>query len=268
MSILLLALREIESLRICNGHPNIVHLERVAVSKKGVFLVFEYCQHDLADLVDAYYSKFHTSPFPEAACKTLLQHLLSAFVFLHQHSILHRDLKLSNLLYTERGTLKLADFGLSRRVSLGAPLTPKVASLWYRPPELLSRPTTKYSAAIDLWAVGCVFAELLQGRPLWNGTTELGQLGQIAASIPPDRSYPPCQQLVPNQQQQSKKSSSACLLLDEFSFLSAQGLTLLTNLLQYDPAKRWSAGQALTSPYFQEAPLPTAVDRMPRFPTG
>jgi serine/threonine protein kinase len=92
-----------------------VHLERVAVSKKGVFLVFEYCQHDLADVVDAYYSKFHTSPFPEAACKTLLQHLLSAFVFLHQHSILHRDLKLSNLLFSKRGTLKLAG---EQRISL------------------------------------------------------------------------------------------------------------------------------------------------------
>ena len=79
-----------------------VHLEEVAVSNSGVFLVFEYCEHDLADLVDAHYAKFQRSPFAEAACKRLFLQLLSALSFLHEHSIIHRDLKPSNVLVTLR----------------------------------------------------------------------------------------------------------------------------------------------------------------------
>ena len=104
------ALREINILMACR-HPNIVELRRVVTGAKrdAIFLVFEYCEHDLARLVDA---RKH-APFTEAEVKQLAQQLLGAVAFLHARAVVHRDLKLSNLLYTRRGELKLCDFGYS-----------------------------------------------------------------------------------------------------------------------------------------------------------
>jgi serine/threonine protein kinase len=125
----LTTLREIHALRVCSQHPNIISLMQVSVSSSnGVFLVFEYCTHDLAQLIDAYYPKHRKSPFQQSHVKTLLQQLLSALEFVHSHYLLHRDVKLSNLLYSPDGQLKLADFGLSRHS--GRRLTPNVVSLW------------------------------------------------------------------------------------------------------------------------------------------
>lgn len=120
------------------------------ISRSGVFLVFEYAQHDLATLIDHHYKEHNCSPFRESEVKRLMLQLLGALSFLHSRHILHRDLKLSNLLYNHRGELRVADFGLARRVGgefvgdnwsdskeKNCCLTPKVVSLWYRPPELL-----------------------------------------------------------------------------------------------------------------------------------
>ena len=283
-----------------------VHLEQVAVSKRsggGVFLVLEHCDYDLADLVDAHYGKHRTSPFTESACKRLMMQLLSALEFLHAHHIIHRDIKLSNLLYTYSsttttitttseqghggggGSLKLADFGLSRRYSNNSShvaLTPTVASLWYRPPELLLGAKT-YNATLDTWASGCIFAELLKGIPLFTGKNELDQLHQIMQrlGVPSRQDWPGLAdmpliqdgsiQLLPAAAAAAAAATTntsiiqSRSILDEFSFLSASGLRLLLSLLAYNPDKRWSAETATKSPYFSEDPLPTPVDQMPRF---
>lgn len=181
----LTTLREIQSLRICNNHANIVKLQQVAVSKSGVFLVFEYCQNDLAQLVDAHYTMHKKSPFTQAQVKRLLYQLLSALQYMHSRCLIHRDIKLSNLLYSTTGQLKLADFGLSRKVILaGPPMTGKVVSLWYRPPELLLG-SDEYTTAVDLWGAACVFGELLEGVPLLDGKTEQDQLRKIFDLVGP-----------------------------------------------------------------------------------
>lgn len=164
----LTTLREIHALRICSRHPNIVRLEQVAVSHHtGVFLVFEYCGPlDLAQIMDEHYPIHRKSPFDQSQVKSLLQQLLSALEFCHSHALIHRDIKPSNMLYLQ-GKLKLADFGLSRSFQMSKPLTPNVVSLWYRAPELLLwKNHTDYCFGIDLWAVGCVFCEFLQGKLL------------------------------------------------------------------------------------------------------
>ena len=264
----MLALREIESLRFCSSHPNVVHLERVAVSSNGVFLVFEYCEHDLADLIDAHYTKFQKSPFSEAATKRLFLQLLDALVFLHEHAILHRDLKLSNLLYSSStGSLKVADFGLSRRFATShVVLTPNVASLWYRPPELLLG-AKDYDASLDMWAAGCILAELLQGRPLFNGKTETAQISQIFHGLGPPRDWPEFDELplIRDGLVVPPKQKTNTWLLDQLEPLRVDGLRLLTSLLRYNPKRRWTASGALASPYFHEKPLPLDLDRMPRF---
>jgi len=132
----LTCLREIKTLRRCAGHENIVELVDVVVGKNrdAVFLLFEYCENDLAALL-----KTWKNPFTESQIKCLTQQLLSALEFCHRKWVVHRDIKLSNLLYNSRGQLKLADFGLARTLSFppSGPLTIKVVTLWYRAPELL-----------------------------------------------------------------------------------------------------------------------------------
>ena len=96
---------------------------------------------------------------------------------LHRNGIIHRDLKLSNLLLTESGVLKLADFGLARQTETGSNqmLTPKLVTLWYRSPEILLR-CEKYGPPCDAWAIGCILAELLnQGQPIVPGRNEVDQ---------------------------------------------------------------------------------------------
>jgi serine/threonine protein kinase len=253
-------LREIATLRHCQDHPHIVQLQEVAVSssRSGVFLVFEYCNQDLAAIIDAFYASRHKSPFSEPQAKRLISQLLSALAFLHDHRILHRDLKLSNLLYTETGDLKLADFGLSRAYL--PPMTPKVVSLWYRPPELLLG-AADYSFEIDMWGAGCTMAELLLGCPLWNGTTELEQLDKIFELLgTPQTSCFSSLPLVRDKSVQLPQNRRN-KLWDKFE--SLQGLNLLSGLLQYDPAQRTTASVAVNDTYFTTAPLP--AQKMPTF---
>jgi serine/threonine protein kinase len=132
----------------------------------SVYLVFEYVDHDLADLLDNMLQKGQHFTISEVKC--LVKQLLEAVSFLHTHWIIHRDIKMSNLLYNNKGELKLADFGLAR--TYGVPLTeekaklltPTVVTLWYRAPELLWG-ATQYTTAIDMWSVGCIMGELLTG---------------------------------------------------------------------------------------------------------
>jgi serine/threonine protein kinase len=158
-------------------HPNVVRLHEVVVGPKrdAVFLLFEYCEHDLSKLIRAV-----KNPFKESEVKCLIRQLLSAVVHLHSKWIVHRDIKLSNLLYNSKGQLKLADFGLARTLSHPAPaaLTQTVVTLWYRAPEVLLG-TTVYSFPIDIWSVGCILGELLLNQPLLPGNSELDQLKWI-----------------------------------------------------------------------------------------
>ena len=292
------ALREINALRVCRSHPNIVRLEEtVAVSKPrsggggggGVFLVFEYCEHDLSVLVDSYYRKHRQSPFTQSAVKTLMRQLLGALDFVHSHHLIHRDVKLSNLLYkSNEGMLKLADFGLSRPYPSAAagkyhdalvgsppPLTPNVASLWYRPPELLfggSRGSSSYTQAIDVWAAGCVLAELLRGLPLADGKDEIDQIRKIVdcVGVPKVEDWPGLADApaVRDGTIDLAAMTSPRKLLDYFCYLSVSGLSLITALLEYNPSKRWTASQALECEYLTtDPPVPCPLHSMPRFPT-
>jgi cyclin-dependent kinase 12/13 len=103
-----------------------------------------------------------------------LQQLLSGLDHCHSNGVLHRDMKASNVLIDSDGVLKLADFGLATCFDPDnqQPLTSRVATLWYRPPELLLG-TTKYAPSVDMWSTGCILAELLAGKPILPGRTEV-----------------------------------------------------------------------------------------------
>jgi cyclin-dependent kinase 10 len=116
-------------------HENIVELREIAVGKslRSIFLVMTYCEQDLASLLD------HMSqPFTEAQVKCISLQLFRGLNYIHKRFIVHRDIKVSNLLLTDRGCLKIADFGLARQFTLpNGTMTPMVVTLWYRAPELL-----------------------------------------------------------------------------------------------------------------------------------
>lgn len=169
------SLREIESLSSIR-HDNIVELEKVVVGKdlKDVYLVMEFMEHDLKTLLDNM-----PEDFLQSEVKTLMLQLLAATAFMHHHWYLHRDLKPSNLLMNNTGEIKLADFGLARPVSEPkSSLTRLVVTLWYRAPELLLG-APSYGKEIDMWSIGCIFAEMITRTPLFSGKSELDQLYKV-----------------------------------------------------------------------------------------
>ncbi len=122
-----------------------------------------------------------------ADIKCHMRMLLRAIDHCHKHNVLHRDLKPSNLLYTPDGLLKLADFGLARiQGSPGCYMTSQVVTRWYKPPELCFG-AREYGHAVDIWGVGCIFAELLLRRPLFPGNSDIEQLTKIFQVIPFER---------------------------------------------------------------------------------
>lgn len=172
------SLREINTL-LKGQHPNIVTVREIVVGSNmdKIFIVMDYVEHDLKSLMETMRHK--KQMFMPGEVKCLLRQLLSAVAHLHDNWILHRDLKTSNLLLSHKGILKVGDFGLAREY--GSPLkayTPIVVTLWYRAPELLLC-AKEYSTPIDMWSVGCIFAELLLMNAVFPGKSEVDQLNRI-----------------------------------------------------------------------------------------
>lgn len=172
------SLREINTL-LKGQHPNIVTVREIVVGSNmdKIFIVMDYVEHDLKSLMETMRHKKQN--FMPGEIKCLLKQLLMAVAHLHDNWILHRDLKTSNLLLSHKGILKVGDFGLAREY--GSPLkayTPIVVTLWYRAPELLLC-TKEYSTPIDMWSVGCIFAELLLMNAVFPGKSEVDQLNRI-----------------------------------------------------------------------------------------
>jgi len=145
----------------------------------------DFIEHDLKALMEDM-----REPFLQSEVKTLMLQLLSATALMHELWIVHRDLKTSNLLMTNRGMIKIADFGLARY--FGEPvgnMTQLVVTLWYRwhpydcrsdirAPELLLG-TREYGTEIDMWSIGCIFGELCLMEPLLQGKSEIDQLAKV-----------------------------------------------------------------------------------------
>ncbi|KIJ68277.1 hypothetical protein HYDPIDRAFT_81366 [Hydnomerulius pinastri MD-312] len=261
------ALREINALMSCR-HENVVRIREVVVGDTltQVFVVMDFIEHDLKTLLT-----LMPSPFLQSEIKTLMLQLLSAVAHCHSNWILHRDLKTSNLLMNNRGTIKVADFGLARRygdpVGVGG-LTQLVVTLWYRAPEILLG-ATKYSTAIDMWSVGCIFAELLLKEPLFQAKGEIELLSMIFKLLgPPTNSSWPEYASLPLAKTITLPSPHAHQLRQRFHHMTTSGIDLLMSLLTYDPEQRITAEEALRHPYFSESPLPKHPDLFASFPSA
>ncbi|KAI1457141.1 kinase-like protein [Annulohypoxylon moriforme] len=265
-------LREIQILKDCS-HRNIVELREVVVGDdtsriENVFLVLEFLEHDLMSILGDM-----PEPFLASEVKTLLLQLASGVAYLHDHWILHRDLKTSNLLLNNRGQLKIADFGMARYVGDPPPpkLTQLVVTLWYRAPELLLG-TKTYGAAVDMWSVGCIFGELLTREPLLQGKTEVDELTKIfeLCGIPSDDSWPGFRRLPNARHLRLPKASAAHagpVIRARFPLLTTAGCELLSGLLSLNPERRPTAREMLQHEYFRQDPKPKHEAMFPTFPS-
>ncbi|EXJ54592.1 CMGC/CDK protein kinase [Cladophialophora yegresii CBS 114405] len=272
-------LREIQTLRACR-HANIVELQEVvmgdgdgSLKDVNVYLVMEFLEHDLATLLGDM-----AEPFLPSEIKTLTLQIVAGVEYLHRNWILHRDLKTSNLLLNNRGEVKLADFGMARYTSRPPPpkLTQLVVTLWYRAPELLLG-AEDYHFEIDIWSVGCIFAELVTKEPLFRGNNEVGQLSSIFGMLgPPTKHTWPGYQSLPNAKalhpllsnaNAKANATTTTLTASKFPYLSTSGLRLLSAMLSLSPTSRPSAAEVLNHAYFKEDPRPKAKEMFPTFPS-
>ncbi|KAJ3009955.1 cyclin-dependent kinase 5 [Thoreauomyces humboldtii] len=214
-------------------------------TEKKLTLVFEYLDSDLKKFLDAYGGDIDVPTI-----KHLMYQLLTGIAFCHEHRVLHRDLKPQNLLINKKLDLKLGDFGLAR--AFGIPVrsySHEVVTLWYRAPDVLMG-SRQYSTSIDLWSAGCIMAEMASGRPLFPGSSIKDQLLRIfkVLGTPDERTWPRIKELPEYKADFPVYSRTS---LDTFSNkLDANGIDLLSKLIEFQPEKRISAEKALQHPYF------------------
>ncbi|CAI9771040.1 unnamed protein product [Fraxinus pennsylvanica] len=255
--------REILILRRLD-HPNVVKLQGLATSRMScsLYLVFDYMVHDLAGLASSPGIKF-----TESQVKCYMHQLLSGLEHCHNQHVLHRDIKGSNLLIDDGGVLKIADFGLASTFDPNnkQPMTSRVVTLWYRPPELLLG-ATDYGVGVDLWSAGCILAELFAGRPIMTGRTEVEQLHRIfkLCGSPSDEYWKKSK--LPHATIFKPQQSYKRCIAETFKDFPPSSLPLIETLLAIDPAERQTATAALNSEFFRTKPHACDPSSLPKYP--
>lgn len=249
------AVREIKLLQHLRSH-NVVSLLEVMVEKNECFMVFEYLSHDLTGLIN-----HPTFTLTAAHKKNLAKQMFEGLNYLHHRGILHRDIKAANILISNRGLLKFADFGLARFFSKSRQLdyTNRVITIWYRPPELLLG-ETRYGPSVDIWSAACVYIEMFTKKAVFPGEGgEISQLDKLynCLGTPTRAEWPdivemPWFELLRPTERKSRVFED--LYRD---ILSPAALDLMAQIFRYDPAKRPTAEEILAHPYFlSEEPRP------------
>lgn len=291
------ALREIKLLKKLK-HPSIVPVIDMAFRPSGergklgdVYMVEPYMDHDLNGMLENPSIRLEISQI-----KLYMKQLLEGTLYLHKNRILHRDMKAANLLINNNGQLQIADFGLARPYrDPGQSWTGKgwtggtnrytnmVVTRWYRPPELLAG-EKKYGPPIDMWGIGCILAEMITGRPLFKGTSELNQLEQIAklCGSPNESNFPGWTSLPgvkdadpmgrpdphPEVPGQHAFGDHPRKVKDHFTRVVDAGpgcADLIDRLLVLDPRKRMTAHQALEHEWFWIKPFPADPTSLPKY---
>ncbi|XP_051998950.1 cyclin-dependent kinase 16 [Xyrauchen texanus] len=241
------AIREVSLLKDLK-HANIVTLHDIIHTDKCLTLVFEYLERDLKQYLDDC-----SSIMSVYNVKIFLFQLLRGLAYCHRRKVLHRDLKPQNILINDRGELKLADFGLAREKSVPTKtFSNEVVTLWYRPPDVLLG-STEYSTSIDIWGVGCIFYEMITGRPLFPGSTvedELHLIFRILGS-PTEKSWPGVN-TNENFHSYNFPPYDGEPLITHAPRIGNDGHGLLCQLLQFEARQRILAEEALQHIYFRD----------------
>ena len=260
-----LVLRELKLSRLLSKHPNILGIRTVVkpMSRRKMDTIYVVSSFMDTDLYRLCQSRVELT---DKHIRHLMFQTLSGLQFLHSANVLHRDMKTANLLVDRHFNLKICDFGLARLVrpgeSLngdldqkqenlnGPPLTELVVTLWYRAPELVAN--SNYDAAIDVWAVGCIFAEMLLRRPVFPGKDHLHQLQLITdvMGTPTEEDVRSIRGAYARRVLRSLPYRPAKPMDRVFGGAHPQAIDLIESLLVFDSTKRATASEALSHPYF------------------
>mmetsp|Transcript_114331 Transcript_114331/g.319495 ORF Transcript_114331/g.319495 Transcript_114331/m.319495 type:complete len:451 (-) Transcript_114331:163-1515(-) len=261
-------LREINSLRKLI-HPNIVKLKEVIRENDELHMVFEFMDANLYE-----YMKARVKPIPERMIRNIMFQTCQALHHVHKGGYFHRDMKPENLLVAgdvkghsadhapEKLLVKLADFGLAREIRARPPFTDYVSTRWYRAPEVLLR-STVYNSPVDIWACGGIMAELYTLRPLLPGSSESDQLYKTCSVLgtPSQQAWPEGHKLATQlgfRWPQFVPTRLETLIPQA----NPDGISLMTNMLMWDPNKRTSTAKILQHPYFEASTLPEVSQQM------
>lgn len=240
-------IREVKVLRMLK-HENIVQLKEVFRRQGKLYLIFEYVERNLLEVLEEKPNGIEAN-----LIKLCIFQLCRAIDFCHGHDIIHRDIKPENLLISRDNSLKLCDFGFARPMNPSAVLTDYVATRWYRAPELLVG-NLGYHKPVDMWAIGCIMGEIIDGQPLFPGESEIDQLYCIQKIMGP---------LIPEQKEAFQKNKHFIGLkfpeLSKFETLKKRylgkidrlALNFMEKLLCMSPDERMTSAEALKHPYFE-----------------
>ena len=255
--------REMTALQLCQ-HPNVVRLHGHFVHQHALALVLDHMHCDLAHLLSQ--CQRTATPLPLHVTRLIAQQLLTAIAHIHSLGVLHRDIKPSNILLAASGQqaeqrVRLTDFGQAsiRSPASDRPLSPAVSTRWYKAPELLLPASDSgaeaYGSGVDVWAAGCVLAECISGAPLLAGMSDVEQLSRIAAMCGRQGGELGWEAV--------EAGCGARALLDEGQHITdaenermwCDALNMLESMLEWDPARRIAAKQALLHPFFTRKAL-------------
>ena len=249
-----LHLRELRSFKTVGSHPHVVALLELVLEKKLLHFVFEFCDSNLYEFLSA-----SSSPLPPARAAEMLAQLLSGVGHIHAHGFMHRDLKPENVLCDAAAThLKVADLGLARELRSRPPYTDYIATRWYRAPENVLR-AQQYGPQIDVWALGCIGAELLTRKPLLPGASDADMWSKMVALLGPlDGSWDEGAALARRHGLRPPAGGAPTLpqLLPP-----GDGANLVRDLLAWNPRRRPTCRTALGHPFVKG----TAAARLPTF---
>ncbi|KAK6919749.1 Protein kinase domain, partial [Dillenia turbinata] len=248
-------LREIKLLRLLR-HPDIVEIKHIMLPPsrrdfKDIYVVFELMESDLHQVIKA------NDDLTGEHYQFFLYQLLRALKYIHTANVYHRDLKPKNILANANCKLKICDFGLARVAFTDTPMTifwtDYVATRWYRAPELCGSFFSKYTPAIDIWSIGCIFAEVLTGKPLFPGKNVVHQL-DLMTDLLGTPSLDTISQVRNEKARRyltSMRKKQPITFAQKFPNADPLALGLLERLLAFDPKDRPTAEEALADPYFK-----------------
>ncbi|KAI3880355.1 hypothetical protein MKW92_044160 [Papaver armeniacum] len=248
-------LREIKLLRILR-HPDIVEIKHILLPPsrrefKDIYVVFELMESDLHQVIKA-----NDDLTPEHY-QFFLYQLLRGMKYIHTANVFHRDLKPKNILANADCKLKICDFGLARVAFNDAPTaifwTDYVATRWYRAPELCGSFFSKYTPAIDIWSIGCIFAEILTGKPLFPGKNVVHQLDLMTDLLgtPSGDAIARVRNEKARRYLSGMRRKKPIPFSHKFPNADPLALRLLEKMLAFEPKDRPNAEEALADPYFR-----------------
>ena len=228
------------------NHENIHKvIDMFVAPNKNQYLITPYYQNNLYN--------YTSKKLPEKVIKQIIYQIIGGVNYLHSLKYIHRDIKPDNILISSEGKIILTDFDLCRQESKGKddPMTRTAVTLYYRAPELFFG-DSYYGNKIDIWSIGCVFAELIIGKPIFKANNELGTLSNIIEIIgcPSEENWPGVSQL-PNYLPFTGGEFKLGKMLEEGG-LSKEGIDIVTKMLMLDPKKRPSCEEMLKDEYFKK----------------